>query len=192
MNFPFESVLQDITNIQARNVAFHKLDAETQRKEIAYDLYKLVMAGFVHNSYCSYWSGTFLRKTNDLRTPTELHEYLNTIADGDHTNHCAVCVRGGMMLSQIRLGNTLSPDDFSLTDGSATNLMGFTYQEFVDMEDLYEGRASVSNPYILEHPFEANSKYRLLNICLNVMVNGQFIISDVNNYVAMFNVNLNN
>lgn len=189
MNFPFKSTLDIIEDIQARNVAFHKLDAETQRKEIAYDLYKLVMAGLVHNSYCSYWSGTFLHNSNNATTPSELHAYLNTIADGVHTHKCTVCARGGMMLSQIRLGNTLDPHDQNLTTGAEYNLIGFTLQEFNSMEHLYEGRAFY-DARVKNHPHYPNSKARLVNICLNVIVNGEFNMDDTTDYLNKFNITL--
>jgi hypothetical protein len=82
-----------------------------------------------------------------------------------------------MMLSQIRLGNTISHRDEHRIEGSEDILKGFDMSSFEDMENEYE-----YDDY--SHPYERRTTEKLQNICLNVIVNGDFNTEDYTDYLA--------
>lgn len=195
MNFSFQSKLDSSRTITERNKVFHTLSAEDQRKEISYDLLMLILNKHLDACEGGYWDGEYLDNHDQCTTPEELHIYLNNFEK--HGDTCEVCARGGMMLSQIRLGNTVSPHDLSVERGNKENIIGFTFTEFWDMEALYEGlvvRTNIfgveHNPWIVDHPFQQHTRARLVNICLNVIVNGCFEKYDYTNYVERLNVTI--
>ena len=83
-----------------------------------------------------------------------------------------------MMLSQIRLGNTLDSDSLDVDRGSSENIKGFSYSTFRDMESEYEHSC-------YDHPWKNNTDKKLANICCNVLINGDFNTEDENNYLII-------
>lgn len=196
MNIPFESKLESIVDIKERNVVFHNLDDSDKRREIAYDLFKLILNSHIDANACGYWDGEYLDNWGDNSTPSELHTYLNELEIYGDT--CEVCARGGMMLSQIRLGNTISPDNQNIFCGDPYILEGFTMAEMYDMEILYEGftirssgyQADIPQTWINSHPYDTCSRERLVNICLSVITNGAFLRIDTTDYLKKYSVKL--
>lgn len=182
MNIPFESKLQPILDISERNKAFHLLSDKEKRQEIAYDLFLLMLDEILRPAYC-YWGGKTLETMMESPSSTEIFNLANNISKKDQ---CMVCVRGGMMLSQIRLGNRVQPSS-SLSCGDRYNLDGFTLKTFEVMEAVYEGYDSYGE-WVEQHPFESNSRRSIMNICLNVIVNGDFNRWDFTNYIQKFNI----
>lgn len=185
LQIPFQSKIQPIKNIAERNLAFQQLSDDEKRREIAYDLLVLVLMNDVRPAWSAYWEGYFLSTARECNTAKELQDHLNKLGVNRGVNkyECIVCARGGMMLSQIRLGNRVSPTHSELTSGSKDIVDGFSMESFCNMETIYEGYASADTD---EHPFSMNTHARLVNICLNVIVNGDFHIEDHTNYVAQF------
>lgn len=169
-----KSVLQNIKDIEERNKVFHSLSDEDKRKEIAYDLYLLVKNEKVDGSEGMYWSNDLLNIK--AKNKEEFQLKLN-----DSLPECSVCARGGMMLSRIRLGNTFSCNDPGRSGGNSTfhdaNLVSFSLYSFRKMELEYECSE-------FSHPYEENSREKLMNICLNVINNGDFNELDTTNYLT--------
>lgn len=195
MTLPFKSKLDPFRTITERNKVFHTLNAAEQRQEIAYDLLTLILLGHVTSGQWTYWEGNYLDERSYCNTAEDLHVYFNQIEL--RNAKCEVCARGGMMLSQIRLGNTLTVDTCGIGNGDAKTIVGFTYQEYHDMESLYEGytqrntfNGTEYNTWIADHPYSERTTERLANICLNVIVNGVFDEEDFTDYVTQYNVTI--
>ena len=170
LKLEFRSQLQSIRSIAKRNLAFEGLSDEDKRKEIAYDCLKLTLQGKVRGAYNSYWSSSL-----DCIKEPDSKKFQKLLVDD--LPECAVCVRGGMMLSQIRLGNSLSTNSHSYYKGDYENIKGFTFDSFIKMEDEYENLH-------YHHPYNTDTTEKLQNICLNVIHNGDFDVDDATDYVS--------
>ena len=97
---PFNSVLVNIEDIEERNEAFHALPNENKRQEIMYDFLSIIFAEKVTGSDGCFWSNELMEiyAIDSLEFQKILLNQLQT---------CQVCVRGGAMLSQNRLGNKI-------------------------------------------------------------------------------------
>jgi hypothetical protein len=175
----FRSQLESIKNLEERNLAFDELSDEEKRREIAYDCLQLTLEGkvkgrdgcYTNHTLNGYWNDELMRiRTN---TPKEFQEILvNKLPE------CTVCARGGLMLSQIRLGNNISSDTISRYDGYFEDILkGFSMKSFRAMEEEYEDSDH-------KHPYEAKTTKKLQNICLNVIANGDFDIDDKTKYLV--------
>lgn len=173
-NIKYKSVLQDIKNIEERNEAFHALDNQGKRLEIAWDMLQLVLNETISSSYGTYWSADLLDNTSKIKTSKELQKFL---LKTNKIKNCTVCARGGIMLSTIRLGNKISRSDDFLYNGSSHNIQGFTMKKMKEMEYEYE-----ENGY--NHPYCYNTDRKLANICCNILVNGNFNIKDKTDYLS--------
>lgn len=181
----FKSLLAGIKDIEERNKAFYKLTKQQKRQEIAWDCLNLIVRGTVKGARGAYWNNRLIRLAKKTETSNELQKMLV-----DNLPTCAVCARGGMMLSQIRLSNKLKPNftcgiegkdkmfDSSITNGSDEKVKSFTMGDFYKMEKEYEYCE-------YEHPYGIKSTNKLANICCNVIVNGNFNISDKTNYLKV-------
>ena len=176
MNIPFKSKLAIFKKIENRNEAFHKLTDEEKRKEIAFDGLNLVLAGKITASYGSYWGYNL----NNIYEPDALKFQKRLI---DNLPQCDVCQRGLIMVSTIRLGNKLSTNDFNISDGDENNLQGFSLDSMYNMEEEYE-RSAFSQPY------DTNVGKKLINICCNVIANGDFTPKDKVDYLELWNITL--
>jgi hypothetical protein len=176
LQIPFQSKLQPIFNIAERNIAFQQLTDEEKRREISYDLLILLLHNDIQPSWGAYWDGYFADAASNTKTPEELQNHLLRLGKnrGVDLFECKVCARGGMMLSQIRLGNHVDPEADKLDSGSEDILDGFTVDEFLDMEHVFEGH---DYKFVKLHPFKMNTQARLVNICLNDVE--QFELTDV-------------
>ena len=158
--------------LSQRNKAFNNLSPEIQRLEIAWDALNLVLQVLVKPNECGYWSDP-LRNING--NSKVLQKTLN-----DKTfyqkNECEVCQRGLMMVSQIRLGNSIGDDDCDRSDGNEGNVKGFSIESFEKMESEYEHNA-------YNHPYDTHTKEKLANICCNVLNNGDFNVDDKTDYL---------
>lgn len=170
-NIEFKSVLSKYTDINKKNKHFQELTDEGKRLEIAWDCLQLIIQETVKGSHGYYWNTDLKYKAITLRSAKELHLFLNY-----NLPNCEVCARGGMMLSQIRLGNNIKPSYVNIDNGNANSIEGFSMYNFIEMELEYE-----NNRY--NHPYDNNTTEKLANICCNVLVNGNFNIKDTTNYL---------
>ncbi len=172
-NIKYKSVLTGLT-IAQRNKAFDRLSDEGKRLEIAWDALQMVLNGFVKASEGCYWNNNLLKVEGDSKT---LQKVFNT-KEFYKKEECEVCQRGLMMLSQVRLGNSIDSTDLYRCEGSRTNIKGFDFYSFLDMEREYEYS-------YFNHPYFNNSQEKLANICCNVLVNGDFNKEDKTNYLTV-------
>lgn len=179
MNIPFKTKLPalDQTTLAKRNKVFDSLSEEDKRKEIAFDGLNLVITGQVGAAKGTYWSGAIYDIVVPLKTSKQLQEALNLNLSED----CRVCQRGLMMISQIRLGNSVRPDDVDVDCGSYDNVKGFDMGMFAAMEKEYE----ISG---FDHPHAARTKRKLANICCNVIANGYFNTNDTTDYLKQWGI----
>jgi hypothetical protein len=186
MKIPYKSKLSGIRSLTERNKKFHKLSPRSQRQEIALDALKLLKAkkikaagkqNFLGLKESWYWSTNMMLLREESKTPEELQKKLCNLPTG-----CSVCARGGMMLSQIRLGNKVKPIE-GIDSGRYGRIKAFKLSDFREMEDLYEHGSYSSE-------FKNNSKKMLANIFCNVISNGNFIRKDNTNYLKQWRINL--
>jgi len=190
---PYKSVLYRYKNIEKRNKAFNALDEETMRKEIAYDALKLTLTQVITPSNGSYWGYELKRIKHNISQESAkvFQEKLLNLPQ-----NCEVCARGAMMVSQIRLGNELDACKDDVTKGNESNIKGFSINSFISMEDYYEYRRGSTFDNITEFSYSKifyNSKrrkYRLINIFLNVLTNGDFNDNVEIDYIQKYNLNL--
>ena len=169
----YKSQLTHITDIEARNKAFNALSKSDKRKEIALDCLNLTLSGKIKAAIGEYWSHE-LECINPKNAKLFQFELVNNLPE------CQVCARGGMMLSQIRLGNSISPKNEDRMDGENQKLLkGFTYESFEKMESEYEWSH-------YKHPYYHRTTQKLQNICLNVIYNGDFKPEDKTDYLTTF------
>jgi hypothetical protein len=176
----YKSKLQSIKNLEERNAAFEALSDEDKRKEIAWDCFQLTLSGKVSAGW-GYWSDNLIEIT--AKTPKSFQNKLVK-----KLPECEVCARGGMMLSQIRLGNTLSCDSRDSEQGNIEILQGFSMNSFEIMEGVYEGYTCITMGRV--YPYQIHTTELLQNICLNVIHNGDFNINDATDYLQVYNTEL--
>jgi len=170
----FTSVLQKIRNLEKRNKAFHELTDEGKRLEIAWDCLQLVVRGMI-SAGRNYWDGAIEVFADNAKNAKIFQQRLNNLPKG-----CEVCQRGGLMLSQIRLGNSIDPrKDGDYCDGNYKNIKGFNTDDFKIMEDIYMGWENAGMP----HQHSTNAM--LANICCNILVNGNFNPKDKTDYLKI-------
>ena len=177
-NIDFKSILDKYKTLKARNRAFKSLTSEGKRLEIAWDALQLILLGMIRGSNGSYWNYHLMNRVWKIKTSEELHKSLNDLSTfkTDDYRSCEVCQRGALMLSQIRLGNTLSPKSSDIACGNDKNIKGFTLEQFRVMEDEYEYS-------LYSHPYHCNSDEKMANILCNVLVNGEFDTEDKTDYL---------
>lgn len=172
-NIVYRSVLDKYKDIDERNKQFDSLTDEGKRLEITWDVLKLLENEVILPAYGEYWSGKLQAVAFNTTTSKELFIRFNK---DSVLQSCRVCARGALMLSQIRLGNTLSPNTYRIDRGGRDIIQGFSIEDFEEMENEYE-RSDYS------HPYRANTREKLMNIMCNVLVNGNFNTSDDNDYL---------
>ncbi len=178
MKIPFKSVLAKVKDIEKRNALFNHLTNEDKRKEAAFDALNLILNGPLKASKNGeYWGRGFKSKIRKLKTPEELQCFLN-----EKLNSCKVCQRGLMMISLIRLGNTISPKDCDIDSGNKANIRGFSIKSFEEMEISYEGWDW------REKPYSNNTEQTLINNCCNVIANGDFNVDDNTDYLTLWKI----
>lgn len=79
--------------------------------------------------------------------------------------------------------NNVKPGDNCKDDGSRRNIKGFTYQGFLNMETEYESSS-------FRQPYENNTIEKMVNICCNVIANGNFKSSDKTDYLTKWKIKL--
>ncbi len=166
----YKSKLVRFTNIDNRNKAFNLLSKEDQRREIAWDCLGLILKKKIKAAKGKYWSNNLSQKVDKCKNPPQLQAMVLNVPK------CEVCARGGMMLSQIRLSNTLSPHGSEIYKGNKSNIKGFSFKVFEDMEREYE----YSYYY---HPYGSRTTQKLANICCNIIKNGNFKPTDLTDYL---------
>lgn len=171
-NITFKSLLQSIKNIQKRNEYFDYLSDEGKRLEIAWDMLRLLMNSKLKANGVGkyYWNEYLLTKTRILDSKG-LQKYLN-----ENIPECTVCARGGLMISQIRLGNSIRGSDSNRDNGDPLNLKGFAFNDFIQIENEYEHS-------MYQHPYDKGTTEKLMNICCNILVNGNFDKNDKTDYL---------
>ncbi len=180
---PYKSLLSRFRNIENKNKKFLSLDKETQRREIAYDGLKLMLGtGLSNSTSWEYWSSNLKDPARSTKNAKQLQEFM---LDERNLNNCQVCQRGLTMVSIIRLGNNISPSDYSIYDGDPTNVVGFSMDDMESMENVYEGFV-----FSRQVPHLSKSKSRLANILCNVIQNGNFVSLDFTDYIAKWNLEI--
>lgn len=172
----FKSQLTSIKNIEKRNAAFEALSDEDKRKEIAWDALKLITMGIVSASYGHYWNNYLLSLEH-----TNLQKLL--VDEKKLPKDCEVCVRGAIMLSQIRLGNCIGSDDEDRSNGDPANLKGFPYCSMKVLESEFENDKYGT-------PYGSNTTAKIANLMCNIIVNGNFDSNDHTDYLEKFEINL--
>lgn len=176
-NIKYKSVLADFKNIEERNYAFNNLDPQSQRLEIAWDALQLVLSGTIEGAIGDYWSSDLRKVVRRCETSKELQNALIS-----KLPNCEVCARGGIMLSTIRLGNEIEPDQDHISAGTDRIVKGFSFEDMSLMEQAYEGW---NHTYRDESPYPSRTTEQLANILCNVLVNGNFDINDTTNYLSI-------
>lgn len=172
-NIKFKSVLDGIKGIQKRNEYFDWLDDQGKRLETAWDSLKLVSRNVIHPSDGHYWDSILRTAVDGCEGSKQLQSALN---NDKAIGGCSVCARGVIMLSIIRLGNSIAPSSDNISKGDESILKGFSLDSMKRMEREYE------NSYY-EHPYSTNTREKLMNILCNVLVNGDFNINDKTDYL---------
>jgi len=173
-NITYKSVLADCNTVAERNKLFNSLDDQSKRLEIAWEALQLVLEGQISASSGSYyWSLKLHDIADTCKTSKELQKKLNK-----DLSDCKVCQRGLMMVSQIRLGNDISPSDTRKDDGTSRNIKGFSIEDFYEMETFYEVARK-------DYPFTPRTNEKLANICCNILVNGNFNPKDKTKYIEV-------
>lgn len=184
----YKSKLSSLTSIDKRNALFDSLSDEDKRKEIAWDGLQLLINETVRGSISAdnfrYWSNnlecTFASDSKDFQLK------LNNL--NNLTTSCHVCARGAIMLSSIRLGNSISPDNPHKSRGIGYNneslAKGFSVISLLTMEEVYENDSRDYNHYPYSYDTEKDTKTkRLINMLCNVIVNGDFDEEDLTDYI---------
>ena len=125
--------------------------------------------GLCHRDFYEYWSFA-LSCIKIIDSKKFQKELVNNLPK------CEVCIRGGMMLSQIRLGNELHCNIDNIHKGDFKIIKGFSMDSFYKMEEEYEHST-------YKHPYERHTSWKLANICCNVLVNGDFNTEDKTDYL---------
>lgn len=186
MKIPFESKL-NIKNVNKRNKAFAILNDEEKRREIAYELLNLIVVEKkVEASNSRFWGDSLENINKFAKTSKELQNGFLALP------YCEVCAKGGMMLAQIRLGNNVKPvkgisagyySEESRMNGSFAAYQGFSRPNWDALEDKYE----MSLFYL---PYGSNTDEKLVNICCNIIFNGNFSTRDKNDYLKLWEISL--
>lgn len=174
-NIIYTSLLVNYIAIEQHNEIFNNLPDIDKRREIAWDALQLVLGGFIEAAHCEYWSRPLKQFKGDskaLQLKFNNNEFLKF-------NDCRCCQRGLMMLSQIRLGNSIDGDDSERDSGEfhvKVNVKGFGRKSFLNMEKDYEDNSFLT-------PYGRRTNEKLANICCNVIVNGDYNSEDKNDYL---------
>lgn len=172
-NIEYVSVLDHIKSIEERNKAFDALDKQSKRLEIAWDALKLLTRKVITPSHGHYWGVKLENIQSESLHSTEFQQRLNKPSS---FKGCSVCARGAIMLSLIRIGNNISPNDYAVDRGHDNNIKGFSMESMRRMECEYENCE-------YDHPYRNNTKEKLMNILCNVLVNGDFNPKDKTDYL---------
>jgi len=141
--------------------------------EIAWDALKLLEGKVISASFGCYWGIELGRIQRNSLSPKQFFKALNI---NKNIQGCQVCARGSIMLSTIRLGNTIDPDDYHADKGDRENVQGFDYADLINMEGEYEDSSFF-------HPYYYRSDEKLMNILCNVLINGNFNTLDDTDYL---------
>jgi hypothetical protein len=182
-NIEFKSLLDGIRSIEERNRVFKTLSDEGKRLEIAWEVLKLLQKNVIVPSDGHYWDDDL---SNTYETSQSAHELFKRFNNVEEIKGCSVCARGAIMLCQIRLGNTIDPlkiNESAVADGTGYSfgekhkvLDGFKLNDMVKMEYEYEFCR-------YHHPYEMNTREKLMNMMCNVLVNGNFNTEDKTDYL---------
>lgn len=182
MNIPFKSTLSRFKNIKNRNKAFNELSDIEKRREIAYDALMLIINCGIRGSSGHYWNSKLLRIVDKSENNKDLQNNLITIFQEKFS--CSVCQRGLLMISRIRLGNSVGPsDEFDRGDVRTLNKSGFDIESFEALEKEYEiGTWST--------PYTNHSTEKLANLCCNIIENGDFDTDDKTDYLTHWSIQI--
>ncbi len=177
--FKYKSVLSHIKDIKERNRVFDSLDDKTKRREVCWDALQLVLNDSVRAAAGIYWSGSIEHIDGDSK---ELQEELNY-----NLPHCRVCARGAVMLSTIRLGNSIDASSYGKNNGinryGDSIAKGFSTTTLLKMENIYENWITDESEDFKRPDLEERSELMLANVLCNVIVNGDYNTEDDTIYV---------
>lgn len=177
---PFKSKLARL-KVEKRNEKFKNLNEVEQRREVAYDALNLVLKKKVAAAAGFYWSDSIHTLTKNCSSSKLQSRLLESLPK---QNECAVCQRGLIMLSMIRVSDGLN--SFRGTDGLSQGIdqsmrKSFSYDSFEDMEQEYENS-------MFSHPYLKKSTHKLANICCNIIANGNFDHMDATDYLRKWRI----
>jgi hypothetical protein len=184
----FVSKLTGIKDIGERNKAFHRLGKEQKRKELAWDSLNLLIRKKLKSpgKRSHYWP---MRLENiDIPDSKKFQEKIvDIVENGQHS--CTVCARGAIMVSTVRLGNKISGNTFLRYSGQPRILQGFTLTDMKRMEDNYENYTVIwLSGKDVRFPYKRQTTKRLANIFCNVLANGNFKLTDLTDYLKLWNI----
>lgn len=172
---PYKSKLSRFKDINKRNIKFKSLSLEDQKKEIALDVLNLLSTENINASiscYMSFYDDVYQCNDKEIFKLLNDNEFFNKI---NNDYGCQVCARGAMMLSTIRLGNSIDPsNDVRFDKGDEYNQEYFTFNEYNDMEYQYEHGTE---------PYYHNTNGLLANIFLQIVHTGTFDIENKTDYL---------
>jgi hypothetical protein len=187
---PYKTQLKGITS--KKNTLYQTLTPRNKRREIALDALNLIIkdrirpAGGHHkgetfrNGYWVNWelNNLAIKSLNPKNFQKNLLENL--------PQTCEVCERGMLMISKIRIGNTISPTDVGTSDGSKGAAKPFTQEELEDMENIYEG-----NCFEYDYPYKSNTLRNMANNLCVIIDKGKFTKEDARtDYLKLWEINL--
>lgn len=175
-NITYKSVLPPITkekgSIEKRNEVFNNLNPQSMRLEIAWEALQMVINRTMLASNGWYWGDNLDQINESADNAKAFQKALLKVPQ------CRVCQRGLMMVSQIRLGNTIKPGFSDTEKGTKEIIKGFKIIDFERMEMEFENNR-------WGHPYYTNTDEKLANICCNVLVNGNFNKNDKTDYLTV-------
>jgi hypothetical protein len=182
INIPFKSKLQSIDNIHAKNKAFAELTNEGKRREIAYDSLMLIINNMLFGNPSGYWNKALLTIRHNSKNSKDFCRKLNNLPQ----QKCSVCARGAVMVSQIRLGNNISPTNGYSNAGHISIMDGFSMNDMDKMEGVYEGWRAA------KHAYPPNTTQLLANMMCNIIANGNFKSKDRTDYLKVWELEVVN
>lgn len=178
----FISLLKGMS-IEQGNAQFELLSNIEKKKEIAYDALKMISLGKMGGSYKSYWDDELEIIMDNSESSKQFQEKLLKVES------CTVCARGAVMLSTIRLGNSISPEEHysaAICQGWNETVKGFSMKEMGNMEIMYEGYEYIDEENSICQKYDFNSTEMLTNILLQVIETGSFSLEDETDYLAKY------
>ncbi len=183
---PYKSQLKG--TVAQKNKQFKELSTPDQKREIALDGLKLIIKNKIspagREGMSHYWGSSGLRDHRQhARNSKDFQKRLLT----ELPEACEVCERGLIMLSKIRVANTIDPcgDAHNISSGSNGLQKPFTFDEMEDMETVYENGSTITYPY------QNNTLKNMANNLCVIIDKGKFLLSVAKeDYVKKWKLNI--
>lgn len=191
----YKSQLSSIKDIDEKNAVYQSLSKQEQKFEVCLDVIYLLAKKQLYPTTGTYWGRIYKNGIpffiQDIKDNNKLHHELLNLQN----SQCEVCIRGAIMISTIRSGNTFSTQDPDITHGSENN-NPFELKELIEMEGVFEkffgvdcDKYYVQNTYgkginDINFPYEVGSPEFVANVFLNVLHNGEFDLFNFTDYLV--------